>query len=35
MPKVSTDIKERWGSLLQQRCDDRRMTQETLGAPWG
>ncbi len=35
MPKVSTDIKERWGSLLQQRRDDRRMTQETLGRALG
>ena len=35
MARVSTDIKERWGSVLQQRREARGMTQEALGRALG
>ncbi|WP_150236787.1 helix-turn-helix domain-containing protein [Nocardiopsis quinghaiensis] len=35
MTKVSTDIKERWGRVLQQRREASGMTQETLGRALG
>ncbi|MFI6578984.1 helix-turn-helix transcriptional regulator [Nocardiopsis sp. NPDC050513] len=35
MAKVSTDIRERWGGVLQQRREARGMTQEKLGRALG